>query len=205
LLKVQDLEMKLEEARAANEMARRKFGRVRRGFREIRENEAGRLEEELGDELVEYGRERPTSVPLEYSKFSSKVLDMRERERKAAWFRQYGKAEEIKKEVHRKERQELESLNGRFVRACALEKKEVVRKQERRRDAFQDHWDRKKERNERATAREIEETEKAVGHWERQLAEAQRALEAECGRIENNERIVSTPIAARPTARSWRY
>jgi hypothetical protein len=158
------------------------------------------LEEALDNEMVEYGTHVPTSIPLEYSKFSTKILDMRERERKAAWFRKYDDAVELRKQVHQRERQELDAMNGRFARSYALQKKEVVRKQGVRKDAFQDHWDRKRDDTERPAVRQIEQTGRAESHWERDLTDARGALGAECRRIENNERVVSTPVVARQAA-----
>jgi hypothetical protein len=200
LLKVQAIEQKLEEAQAAQDSARRRHRTARRQFEEIRADQHGKLDERLEGEMIEYGTHLPTSIPLEYSKFSTKILDMRERERKAAWFRRYEDATVLRTEAHKRERQELDAMNGRFARAYALGKNEVARKQGMRRDAFQQHWQSKKEQSERPAAREIEVTGRAIAHWERQLTDAHAALGAECRRIERNERIVSTPVAARATA-----
>jgi hypothetical protein len=55
----------------------------------IRDDAGTKLEERLKEEMLDYGFHVRTSLSLEFSKFLGKVLDMRERQRRSAWFRRY--------------------------------------------------------------------------------------------------------------------
>jgi hypothetical protein len=197
LLKVQGLYERLGDARGAQEATRQKARITRRQFEEVRSAEEGKLEEQLEDEMIEYGTHRPKGLPIEFAKVSSKVLELRARERKAAWFRRYDEAEELRKEAHKKERQDLDANQGRFARSYALQKQDVARKQDTRRDVFHTHWGQKKEQSQRPVARQMQETTRAVEHWERDVGDAESALGAECGRVARTARIVGSTVTGR--------
>jgi hypothetical protein len=205
LLRIEEIRSKLEDARARFETARRECSGQRVQFEEIRQDREGHLDETLKNEMLDYGSHVPTTIPMEFSKFSSKVLDTRERQRKSAWFRQYDEAEALRKDAHTREKGELEVLTAKFARSYKLQKQEVVRKQTTRKDVFKQHWQRKKDEEERIMTQRLTNLKKAVEHWERDLAQAEGAAGAEYRRIKTNERMVSTPIDARQAATFRRF
>jgi hypothetical protein len=155
--------------------------------------------------MIDYGSHVPTSLPLEFSKFSAKVLDTRNREQKSAYFGDYDNAANLRQVAVKKEKEELNTLSDRFARSYKLQKQQVLKKQDQQRSGFEDHWERKKEESERALTKQLNERKLAVEHLERELAEAKKLADAELERIKNNERVVNTPVVARPAATQRRF
>ena len=197
LLKVQEIEAKLADCRAKYEDARQRMKVKRQQYEELEKAEAEKLEHELKDQLLDFGSHVPTSLPLEYSKFSNKVLDARVREHRSAQIRKYDDAQAIRSEALKREKQELEQLSERFTRSFKLQRQFLLKKQDERRESFKILWKRKMEKNEQDCARTMAEMKQAVENLERELAEARRACGKEIGRIRNNERINSTPTASK--------
>jgi hypothetical protein len=205
LLKVEDLREQLDNARAAYRECRERCRDIRLREEAIRSDQHDKLEEWLKDELFDYGSHVPRSLPLEFSKFSTKVLDTRRREQKSAHFRRYDDAAALRREAVKKEKEELHVLTERFGRSYKLQKQEVVRKQDQKRSGFKDHWQWKGERTERQLAAKLSELKRAVEHLERDLAEAQGNTDAELRRIKNNDRLVNTPVIGRPASTQRRF
>lgn len=205
LQKVEAIQKKLNDARAAYEAYREKAKQERIKY-EMLEHAAGEdLEERLHEEMLDYGAHVPTSLPLEFSKFSGKVLDMRVRERKSAGIRKYDDAKALRKEAVKKEKAELEALSERFNRSYKLQKRHVLHKQDLRREAFKELWVRKSAKNQRDISQKLLELKRAVERLERDLEDAQMSANKELTRIRNNERLVNTPVASRPAASPRRY
>lgn len=198
LLKVQEIERKLDDARAKYEDCRQNCRVKRQQFEELKKAAESDLEEKLKDEMLEFGSHVPTSLPLEFSKFSNKVLDARVKERRSAQIRKYEDAAAIRKEAVSRERSELDTLSERFNRSFKLQRQNQLAKQEQKRASFQALWQRKSERNEAEIQKKLLELKRTVDHLEQELIEAQGSSRNELNRIKKNERIVSTPVAARP-------
>jgi hypothetical protein len=128
------------------------------------------------------------------------VLDLRERQRKSAWFRRYGDADALRSDAVGRERAELEALARRCARSFGLQRREADRRQQRRRRVFADHWGQKGEQAEAEAAKEL-----SVRHLERGVADAEAAGAAELRLISRNERLASTPMAARQAATHRRF
>jgi hypothetical protein len=205
LLRVQALESKLNDARAKYEACRERCQQRRLRFSEIRQDRHRQLEERLTDERVDHDASVPKRLPLEFSKFSAKVLDTRERERKSAWFRRYDDAMSLRKDALRIEREELDARSAGFARWAKLGKERVLRSQDVKRDGFQTNWQRKAEEVDRACARDLINLRRAIEHWERDVFNARRATTVEIGRIRNNERLARLPIQARQAATQRRF
>lgn len=197
LMKVQAIQQKLDEARANYEMYRERSKGERQKYEDLEAAAQEELEDRLKQELLDYGSHVPTSLPLEFSKFSGKVLDMRERERKSASMRMYDNAQTLRTEAVKKEKEELDALSQRFARSFNLQRQRVLSKQEQSREAFKELWVRKKEKNQRDLKAKMSELRRAVVNLEKDLAEAQQVAGCEMARIQNNQRILSTPIASK--------
>jgi hypothetical protein len=205
LLRVRQLEERLEEARSRYENCRQQCRAKRIQFDEMRADCREKMEEGLKEEMLDYGSHVPVTLPLEFSKFSAKVLNVRERERKSAWFRRYDEAAAHHKDALRMEREELDVNSDRFARSFKIQRGELLRKQDMKRAGFDKNWQAKTEGAVRETARELADPRKAVEHWERDLAEARRLAGTELARIKNNERIAHIPVQSRQAASPRRF
>jgi NTP pyrophosphatase (non-canonical NTP hydrolase) len=205
LLKVQDLENKLDDARVRYEQCRERARARRLQFQAIKQDSEEKMEDKLRDEMLDYGSHVPLSLPLEFSKFSGKLLDVRERERKSAWFRRYDDASALRGEALRKEKDELDVCSDRFARSFKLQRSHLLYQQDQKRSGFATHWQRKTEDTERICTKELSELKQAVTHWERDVSEAKREAGTELGRIKNNERLTSLPVPGRPAATHRRF
>jgi hypothetical protein len=207
LLEVAALEEKLEDAHSRYDAARQRGRLARQQFDAIREDAQNKLEEKLTEEMLDYGSHVPTSLPLEFSKFSGKLLDTRERQRKSAWFRRYEDAAALRKEALQKEKDELNVCTDRFARSFKLQRQHVLDKQDEKRQVFQDFWVRKKQKNERRIAKELGDLRCAVEHWERDIGNSRRGASVEMGRIKTNERAASAalPVQSRAAATQRRF
>ncbi|KAK8834044.1 hypothetical protein M9Y10_027515 [Tritrichomonas musculus] len=205
LLKVQELEQRLADAKARYEDARQRMRFKRQQYEQLEKAEQENLEHELKDQLLDFGSHVPTSLPLEYSKFSGKVLDMRTREYRSAQIRKYDDAAALRSEAVKREKQELDQLSERFTRSFKLQRQYLLKKQDERRESFKTLWKRKMEKNELDCHRTMMEARQAVENLERELAEAKKSCNSEIDRINNNERLVNTPIASRAAATPRRY
>ena len=189
LQKVQNLEEKLARARQEYNDARLQSYNQKQTFNAIQGAAREELEVTLKDEMVELGAHVPTSLPLEFSKFSGKVLDARERLYRSAQIRKYDDASAIKKEVLQRERNELESNNEKFIRSYQLQKQKLLKLQDQKRESFQILWERKHHKNQWQIQQQISQKKMAVENLERQLKEAKGNAESEISRIKNNQKI----------------
>ena len=205
LQRVEEIRKKLNDARAALEVYKEKAKHERIRYEMLEQAAAEDLEERLHVEMLDYGAHGPTSLPLEFSKFSGKVLDMRVRERKSAGIRKYDDARALRKEAVKREKAELQVSSAQFQRSYKLQKQHVLHKQDLRREAFKELWVRKSEKNQRDISQKMSELRKAVERLERDLADAQMAANKELIRIRNNEKLVDIPVASRPASSPRRY
>jgi predicted RNase H-like nuclease (RuvC/YqgF family) len=156
--------------------------------------------------MLDYGSHVPLSLPLEFSKFSGKVLDTRTKEQKSAHFKRYDDAAALRGEAVKKEKEELDVCTDRFARSFKLQRQRMVTTQDMSRTGFKDHWQVKKETQERMLTKQLMELKRAVEHLERDLAEAQREADDELKRIKNNERILNAvPVLGKPAATQRRF
>jgi hypothetical protein len=197
LLKIQEIERRLADARAAYDDARTRVRTRRQQFEAIHDATKAQLEDRLKDDMLLVGSHVPTTLPLEFSKFSARVLDTRVREQKSAHFRFYEDAQALRGEVVRRERDELDTLSDRFSRSFKLQRQTMLSRQDQQRLTFQDFWTRKKERVEAETAAELIKLRKAVEHLQIELNDARKSAADELARIRANERTASTPIAGK--------
>jgi hypothetical protein len=197
LLKIQALECRLADARAAYDDARMRARNRRQQFEAIHDATESDLEDKLKNDMLLFGSHVPTTLPLEYSKFSNRVLDARAREQKSAHFRFYDDAQALRGEVVRRERDELDTLSERFSRSFKLQRQTMLSRQDQQRLTFQDFWTRKKEKVEAETTAELIKLRKAVDHLQLELNEARRSAGDELARIRTNERRASTPITGK--------
>lgn len=200
LIKVQEIEERLADAQERYENARQRMRTKRNLHEQLEKAEAEKLEHQLKDQLLDFGSHVPTSLPLEYSKFSGKVLDLRTKEYRSAQIRQYGDAQALRNEAVKRERQELDNLSEKFTRSFILQRQYLLKKQDERRDSFQQLWRRKREKNEADCVKIMTEARQAVENLERELADARRSCNNEITRIRTNERIMTTPVSSRPAA-----
>ncbi|OHT17438.1 hypothetical protein TRFO_12401 [Tritrichomonas foetus] len=199
LLKIQELEKKLSAAQSEYSEARNRAIYRKQRFEEIQEAAHLDHENRLKDDLLQFGSHTPTTLPVEYSKFSNKVLDTRVREYKSATIRQYEDADALHNEVIKKEREELDTMSERFQRSFKLQRQNKLNSQEQQRKSFETFWDRKKQKELSESTAEVTKLRMSVDHLQKQLDEAKGAAGGELSRIRNNERIkASTPVASRP-------
>jgi hypothetical protein len=205
LMKVEEAEKRLAEAKARYERCRAECRTKRTHHDLLRDDAKETLESDLTTQMLDYGSHVPTSLPLEFSKFSGKVLDTREREWKSAKTRKYDDAAALRREAVKREKEELGVLAERFTRSFHLQKRHVLKKQELKREAFDDLWVRKRAKNERVLTKEVLDSRLAVQNLTRKLQEARDAEAAELHRIRENERILSTPVSSKPAAAPRRF
>lgn len=201
LLKVQDVQRRLDEARQNYEMYRERAKVERIKYDQLEKAAEEELEDKLTQDMLDYGSHVPLSLPLEFSKFSGKVLDMRERERKSAGIRKYDDAHALRGESVKREKEELENNSAKFARSFTLQKQQMIHSQEQKRIAFKELWVRKKEKHQRDLRTRMMELRKAVENLEKDLMVAQQGAGNEMLRIKDNERLTALPVAGRPAAR----
>jgi len=192
LLMSQNYDKRLMEARKKYDEQRMLAKEQLNQFEELRRAAEVEFENKLKEELLELGSHVPQSLPLEFSKFSNKVLDAKERERYSALSMRYEDAEALRKEVHQMEKKEIVSLNDKFVKSYKLNRQHILKVQEQKREAFRDIWDRKKNRLINQTQQTIRQAKLAVEKLERELDEARRLTQEEFQRVKNSERHANT-------------
>jgi hypothetical protein len=207
LLQAAALEERLDDARERYDAARQRGRAARQQFDAIRDDAGAKLEDRLKEEMLDYGSHVPTSLPLEFSKFSGKLLDTRERQRKSAWFRRYEDAAALRKDALQKEKDELNTCTDRFARSFKLQRQHVLDKQDEKREGFHDFWLRKKQACDRKIAKELSDLRYAVEHWDRDLTGAKRSATGEMGRIRTNEKAAAAalPVQSRAAATQHRF
>jgi hypothetical protein len=198
LLKVRAIEEKLADAREKYDRARANALAKRQQFDQIRDAAANELETQLKEDMLLFGSHAPTSVPIEFSKFSGRILDARQRETKSALFKQYDDAAALRAEAVQQEKQELQSMSEKFARSFNLQRQTMLTKQEGQRKCFEIFWARKKDQATLEIKTELEQLKKTVEHLEIALEEAKQSATVEMGRIKNNERIGAGPLVGRP-------
>ena len=206
LQKVEAIQKKLDDARMELEHYKLRARQERLRYEALEKAAEEDLDERLAMDMLDYGAHAPNELPLEFSKFSGKVLDMRVRERKSAGIRKYDDAAALRTEAVKKEKEELRALSERFLRSYQLQKQEVLRKQGLKKAAFKELWVRKSEKNQREIAAKMRELKVAVANLEREVADAQMSAGTELTRIRNNERLMNnTPVTGRPAASPHRF
>jgi predicted nucleic acid-binding protein len=198
-LRVQQIERLLADARECYDDARMRALAKRQEFDTLRDAAAEALEEELKDEILCFGSHVPTMLPLEYSKFSAKVLDAKVREQRSAASRLYDDAAALRSEVIAREKQ-LDVLSDKFARSFKLQRRTMLERQDRRRETFQVFWERKREKDEAEIREELVRLKKRVEHLEAELADAKELAAAEMSRVSENNRRSLSATAVKPRA-----
>jgi hypothetical protein len=200
-LRVQRIERRLADSRAHYDDARLRALAKRQEFDALRDAAASELEDELRDELLRFGSHVPTTLPLEYSKFSGKVLDTKLREQRSAQSRLYDDAAALRSEVGAREREELDALSDTFARSFKLQRQTMLARQDRRRETFRIFWERKREKDEAEIKEELARLRRTVEHLQAELADAKALAAAEMSRVRENERrsLNAMPALIRPT------
>lgn len=183
LLKVEALRQKLDAAREKYLDARQKAYESRQRNEEIQKEAERKLTERLDQDMLDYGSHVPTSLPLEFSKFSARTLDAREREANAAGCRRWDDAEAFKSEALGREKVELLAQTERFTRSYKLQRSRMLNLQDKKQHGFADNWARKKEESERQLQKELAELKATVEHYEAKLAEVEGIAFGELSRI----------------------
>jgi len=187
LLKVAAIEEKLHRARDDYERMRLKVHNQRQEYEALEAAAAEEMEKRIKDDMLEYGSHVPTSIPLEFSKVSSKVLDLNERSIKAAQLRKYEDSDSLRKEAHRIERKELDQQNEKFIKSFKLNKQQMLKKQDEKRACFREIWRRKKDKVTREINEKLLHCRKAIENLEKELEYAQMSAGKEVMRIKVNE------------------
>jgi hypothetical protein len=198
LLKVRAIEEKLADAREKYDRARANALAKRQQFDQLRDAAKSDLETQLKDDMLVFGSHAPTSVPLEFSKFSGRILDQRQRETKSALFKMYEDAAALRTESVQREKEELQAMSQNFARSFNLQRQTMMAKQDGQRSCFEIFWARKKDQATLEIKTELEQLKKTVEHLEIALEEAKQSANTEMGRIRNNDRIGAAPLAGRP-------
>jgi hypothetical protein len=201
LLKLQEMERRLNVARDDFDKCRTKALFQKQQFDEIEKDAHGKLEDHLKDELLEHGSHVPTTLPLEYSHFADKTLDTRVREQKAARVRKYEDAEAFHADALKKEKADLQHNQESFTRAFNLNREHLMRKQQTQRDIFKDRWTIKRDKMLHDVYYDLRTAKSAVDHLEKELEFAGRAADGEFDRIRGRVRRRYPPILARPKGR----
>lgn len=188
LLQIQELERKVAEARKKLEDIKTNNQQKRLLFDEQKKMAEAELEAQLKGEIVELGSHVPTTLPLEYSKLSNKVLNTRQKEYYAANIYRYDDATNYHSEAHRKEREELDTLNERFVRSFKLNRRNLLSKQGQKRQCFTEVWERKRTKMNTEMQHEVEKAKKALDRLECELGQCRNGVRGEYSRIKSNER-----------------
>ena len=196
LQQVSAIEKKLAEARRHYEETRKSCYQRRKEYTQLEKAAEVEMEKKLSDEMLEYGSHLPTTLPLEYQKFSSKVLDAKEKEEKGARLRMYDEAAANRAYRFQLEREEIERNNEAFARAFNANKQVLIKSQQQKREGFKEVWRRKKDKVTAELAAEMEQAKRAVENLERELAYAKNAEYNEIGRIRSSSAIQAHKIPA---------
>ena len=196
LQQVSAIEKKLADARRHYEETRRSCYQRRKEYTELEKAAEIEMEKKLSAEMLEHGSHLPTSLPLEYQKFSSKVLDAKEKEEKGARLRMYDEAAANRHYRFQLEREEIERNNEAFARAFKANKEVLIKSQQQKREGFKEVWRRKKDKVTAELAAEMEQARRAVENLERELAYAKNAEYAEMNRIRSASAISAHKIPA---------
>ena len=196
LQQVSAIEKKLADARMHYEETRRSCYQRRKEYTQLEKAAEIEMEKKLNEEMLEYGSHLPTTLPLEYQKFSSKVLDAKEKEEKGARLRMYDEAAANRAYRFQREREEIERNNEAFARAFNANKQVLIKSQQQKREGFKEVWRRKKDKVTAELAAEMEQAKRAVENLERELAYARNAEYNELGRIRSSSAIQAHKIPA---------
>ena len=183
LQRTAQIERRLAEARARYEEVRRQCYYKRRDYTILENSERDKMETKLHEQFIEEAAHLPTTLPLEYQKFSHKVLNAREKEQKGAKISMYDDAIANRKQAQALEKEEIKRNNEQFARAFKANREVILQTQAKKRAGFDEVWRRKKDKVTAQLAAEMEQARKAVENLERELEFARRSEEKELGRI----------------------
>ena len=183
LQRVAEIEKKLAAAKKRYEETRTSCYQRRREYTDLEKVAAVELEKKLQGELVEYGSHIPTKLPLEYQKFSSKVLNARQKEQMGAKLGMYDDALANRKIAIQLEREELTKNNEIFGKAFLKNREVMLKSQQQKREGFREIWRRKKDKITADLAAEMEQAKKSVENLEKELEDAKSVVYSEVGRI----------------------
>lgn len=195
LILTAQLEKKLADAKAHYEEVKRQCYYKRRDYTILEKAEREKMEAKLDQEMLEQGSHLPTTLPLEYQKFSHKVLNAREKEQKGAKISMYDDAIANRKYAIALEKEEIQRNNEAFAKAFKANRDVLIKNQEQKRAGFQEVWRRKKDKVTAELAAEVEQARRAVENIERELEFARRSENKELGRIRSH-----SPQSARVSA-----
>jgi len=193
LIRIQEIEKRLSDSRAKYEEIRASCHKKLQHYTQLEKAAEDELDAKLNSELVEYGSKLPTTLPLEYQKFSSKVLDKREKELKSAQVRLYDDAKANHNAALELEKEELRRNNDLFTKAFKMNREVLLKSQQQKREGFKEIWRRKKDKVTSELNQEIQQAKKAMENLEKEKENAKMAYDIEVARIKNHQKQLGKP------------
>lgn len=205
LLHLEDVRRRLEQARADYEKIRQEVYFKRQQYDALEAAAADELDDRIKDEMIVFSSHVPTSLPLEYSKPTNRVLNLKERAEKAARIRGYDEAQSLRNEAVKIEKQQLLRQNELFIRAFKMNRSYMERKMDEKKSCFRDLWKRKKEKVTRDNTEKLRQHRLAIENLERELADAEASVHKEHDRIKRSAGYMnSNNVAAATTTANSR-
>jgi hypothetical protein len=146
-----------------------------------------RVSEEAGTFLNSYDRNRPDRLPVEFTRLSADLLDLRDRERHLIVSRRFDEAAQLHREFERRQRQELVKRREEYFEHCERERAEIVRRNARRRASVSVHWGNRVDVFASRAHAELQALRIGVGHLTAKVATSKAEYIGEDDRILRDE------------------
>ena len=130
---------------------------------------AKQLENEQKHQLIEFDSNISTNLPSKYSKLSSNLLDLREKERQLVLSKRYEEATKLKKDIDKIEIEEIENQKNNYFKNISKQRNKLIEDQKNIIDCFILRWSRHAEKLKKDMENEILIQQKIIDNIQNNL------------------------------------
>jgi tetratricopeptide (TPR) repeat protein len=131
------------------------------------------MEEQHRSQLADFDSSFPETLPANFKKVSSTVLQLREQERHLVLSKRYEDAIQFRERADRLEERELKTQRDKFMVAFQAQRQQLVDSQNTQRSCFEKNWARKLERFEREKDHEMAVLGRTVANFEKKITDVE--------------------------------
>ena len=138
--KLNDLNFQLEQAQDDMIRLTEKWNKQIEAFNQEQSEASAQFERKQIQKLEEFDANVPTTLPPNYCKLSSQLLDLREIERHLVLTKRYNEATAIKKQCDKMEKEETEAQKQKFMKIIQAKRQKLIEEQAKAVEVFTSKW-----------------------------------------------------------------
>jgi hypothetical protein len=173
VVEIKELNDALARAEAQAQAIREKWEAQIAAFNAGQSAAARRMERDQLRRLEEFNADISTTLPAEFCKLSSDLLNLREQERQLVLCHRYEEARKLQLEAQRRELEEAEVQKVAYLQLLNRRKEKILESQQAAIDCFQQRWSRIEDKLNKQMQAEVSTQEKFIENIKLKIRDAE--------------------------------